>query len=105
MKKISAFSIGIATASILSFVNLDIVKAQTPVEQNTSQEQPETQVLVAEVTIDGAEEELQKIVFQAIQTQPGKTITRAQLQQDIDAIFATGYFANVRVVPEETSLG
>ncbi|MGB6296354.1 MAG: BamA/TamA family outer membrane protein, partial [Rivularia sp. (in: cyanobacteria)] len=42
---------------------------------------------------------------QAIQTQPGKTITRAQLQQDIDAIFATGYFANVRVVPEETSLG
>jgi outer membrane protein insertion porin family len=105
MKKISAFSIGIATASILSFVNLDIVKAQTPVEQNTSQEQPETQVLVAEVTIDGAEEELQKIVFQAIQTQPGKTTTRAQLQQDIDAIFATGYFANVRVVPEETSLG
>lgn len=105
MNKISILGIGIATASILSFVDIPIVQAQTPVQQNTSQEQPETQVLVAEVTIDGAEEELQKIVSQAIKTQPGKTTTRAQLQQDIDAIFATGYFANVRAVPEETSLG
>ncbi|MGB3757507.1 MAG: BamA/TamA family outer membrane protein [Rivularia sp. (in: cyanobacteria)] len=105
MKKISAFSIGIATASILGFVNLGIVKAQTSVQQNTSQKQPETQVLVAEVTIDGAKDKLQQIVSQAIQTQAGKTITRAQLQQDINAIFSTGYFANVRVIPEETTAG
>ena len=103
MKKISILSIGIVT-SIIGFANLNIVQAQTPVQQNTPQEQPETQVLVAEVIIDGAGE-LQQIVSQTIQTQPGKTITRTQLQQDINAIFATGYFTNVRVVPEETSVG
>ena len=105
MNTISIFSISIATASILGFVNPIIVQAQTPAQQNTSQEQPETQVLVSEVTIDGAKDQLQQIVYQSIKTQAGKTTSRAQLQQDIDAIFATGYFANVRVVPEETSLG
>ncbi|MEO1431566.1 MAG: POTRA domain-containing protein, partial [Cyanobacteria bacterium J06633_8] len=110
MKKVSAFSIGIATASILGFANMTIVQAQTPANQdipkNTqTNEQSEIKVLVAEVTIDGAEGELKEIVAQTIQTQSGKTITRAQLQQDINAIFATGYFTNVRAVPEDTNLG
>ncbi len=104
MKKISTLSIGIVATSILIFINPIIVKAQTPVEQNTLKQQ-ETQVLVSEVIVDGVEGELQKIVSQAIQTQAGKTITRAQLQQDINAIFSTGYFANVRVIPEETTAG
>ena len=39
MKKVSAFSIGIATASILGFVNLSIVQAQIPAIQNTQQEE------------------------------------------------------------------
>jgi outer membrane protein insertion porin family len=104
MKKISTLSIGIVATSILIFINPIIVQAQTPVEQNTLKQQ-ETQVLVSEVIVDGVEGELQKIVSQAIQTQTGKTITRAQLQQDINAIFSTGYFANVRAIPEETSLG
>ncbi len=105
MNKISTFSICIAAASILGFVNLPIVQAQTPDSQNTLQKQSETQVLVSEVTVDGVEGNLEQIVSQAIQTQAGKTITRAQLQQDINAIFSTGYFANVRVVPEETTAG
>ncbi|MCJ8283307.1 MAG: BamA/TamA family outer membrane protein, partial [Rivularia sp. ALOHA_DT_140] len=57
------------------------------------------------MTIDGVEGNLEKIVSQTIKIQAGKTITRAQLQQDINAIFATGYFANVRAVPEETNVG
>lgn len=100
MKQISTFSIGIATASILGFVNLPTVQAQISAKQNTPQEQPKTQVLVAEVTVDGVKGKLEQIVSQAIQTQAGKTVTRAQLQQDINAIFATGYFANVRVIPD-----
>ncbi|BAY83184.1 surface antigen variable number [Calothrix parasitica NIES-267] len=110
MKKVSAFSIGIATASILGFVNMTIVQAQTPAVQNTPkntqpEEQSETKVLVYEVTIDGVEGKLEQIVSQAIQTQAGNNITRAQLQQDINAIFSTGYFANVRAVPEDTPKG
>ncbi|MEO1430665.1 MAG: POTRA domain-containing protein [Cyanobacteria bacterium J06633_8] len=105
MKKVSAFSIGITTASILGFVNLTIVQAQTLDTKNTLQQQSRTEVLVAEVSIDGVEGKLEEIVANTIKTQTGKTITRAQLQQDINAIFATGYFANVRAVPEETSGG
>ncbi|MEM6403229.1 MAG: POTRA domain-containing protein, partial [Cyanobacteria bacterium P01_D01_bin.116] len=110
MKKVSAFSIGIATASILGFVNLPIVKAQIPAVPNTPkntqpEEQSETKVLVSEVEIVGATDNLKEIVSQAIQIQAGNSITRAQLQQDINAIFATGYFTNVRAVPEDTNLG
>lgn len=66
---------------------------------------PEPQVLVAEVVVSGAEGELQDEVYRAIQTQPGRTTTRSQLQEDINAVFATGFFSNVRAQPEDTPLG
>jgi outer membrane protein assembly factor BamA len=63
-------------------------------------------VLVAEVVVVGVSEgELQDVVYKTIRTQPGRTTTRTQLQEDIDAIFAAGYFANVRAEPEDTPLG
>jgi len=65
----------------------------------------ETEVLVSEVVVEGAEGDLQQRVYRAISTRPGRTTTRSQLQEDINAIFATGYFANVRAVPSDTPLG
>jgi outer membrane protein insertion porin family len=65
----------------------------------------EPRVLVAEVAVSGAEGELESIVYQAIRTQPGRTTTRSQLQEDINSIFATGFFSDVRAVPEDTPLG
>jgi outer membrane protein insertion porin family len=65
----------------------------------------EARVLVAEVAVSGAEGELRDQVYQAISTRPGRTTTRSQLQADINAIFETGLFANVRAVPEDTALG
>ena len=67
--------------------------------------QSDPQVLVAEVAVTGVEGELKDQVYRAITTQPGRTTTRSQLQQDINAIFATGFFKNVRAVPEDTPLG
>lgn len=67
--------------------------------------EPEPRVLVSEVVVRGAEGDLQNEVYSAIRTQPGRTTTRSQLQEDINAIFATGYFSNVRAVPEDTPLG
>jgi outer membrane protein insertion porin family len=55
--------------------------------------------------VTGAEGDLLDQVYNAIRTQPGRTTTRSQLQEDINAIFATGYFANVRAIPEDTPLG
>ncbi|MEG3894285.1 MULTISPECIES: BamA/TamA family outer membrane protein [unclassified Microcoleus] len=65
----------------------------------------EPQVLVAEVTVTGATGDLEREIYRVISTQPGRTTNRSQLQQDINAIFATGFFRNVRAVPEDTPLG
>ena len=65
----------------------------------------ESRVLVAEVLVVGADEALQDEVYKAIRTRPGQTATRSQLQEDINRIFATGLFGNVRAVPDDTPLG
>jgi outer membrane protein insertion porin family len=65
----------------------------------------EPRVLVSEVVVTGAKGDLENTVYQAIRTKPGQTATRSQLQEDINAIFATGYFANVKATPEDTPLG
>ncbi len=65
----------------------------------------EPQVLVAEVTVTGVTGDLASEIYRVISTQPGRTTNRSQLQQDINAIFATGFFRNVRAVPEDTPLG
>nr|WP_199307786.1 BamA/TamA family outer membrane protein [Leptolyngbya sp. FACHB-16] len=62
-------------------------------------------VLVAEVAVSGATGELEDIVYNAVQTTPGQTTSRSQLQADVNAIFATGYFSRAEAVPQDTPLG
>ena len=76
--------------------------AQPPATQEPA---PEPRVLVGEVDVVGAEGELEDLVYNTITTQPGRITTRSQLQEDINAVYATGFFANVRVVPEDTPVG
>jgi outer membrane protein insertion porin family len=66
---------------------------------------PERQVLVSEVLVDGVQGELVDRVYEAISTRPGQVTTRSQLQVDINAIFATGFFRAVRAEPSDTPLG
>jgi outer membrane protein insertion porin family len=70
-----------------------------------SRPEPETQVLISEIVIQGVDGLLRDEVYKVVRSHPGKPTTRSQLQADIDAIFATGYFANVKVVPTDTPLG
>ncbi|MGK7916074.1 MAG: BamA/TamA family outer membrane protein [Prochloraceae cyanobacterium] len=65
----------------------------------------EPRVIVAEVIVSGVEGELQDLVYNTIETKPGRTTTRSRLQEDVNAVYARGFFANVRVVPEDTPLG
>jgi outer membrane protein insertion porin family len=44
-------------------------------------------------------------VYAAVSTEPGRTTTQSRLQEDINSVFATGYFSNVRALPEDTPLG
>ncbi|WGV24247.1 BamA/TamA family outer membrane protein [Halotia branconii] len=72
-------------------------------------EAAEPRVLVSEVVVrpqaGQLAPELEDQVYQVIRTQPGRTTTRSQLQEDINAIFGTGFFSNVQAVPEDTPLG
>ncbi|MBD2629448.1 BamA/TamA family outer membrane protein [Anabaena variabilis FACHB-164] len=72
-------------------------------------ETAEPRVLVSEVAITSQtgtiSPELENEVYKVIRTQPGQTTTRSQLQEDINAIFGTGFFSNVQAVPEDTPLG
>nr|WP_238987149.1 BamA/TamA family outer membrane protein [Lyngbya aestuarii] len=78
----------------------------SPTPRPSQNAQPEPQVLVAEVVIEGTDNEaLIERVYNAISTVPGRTTTRSQLQQDINAIFALGFFRNVRALPQDTPLG
>jgi len=63
------------------------------------------QVLIVEVDVEGVEGRLEDVVYNAAEVQPGRLTTRSKLQEDVNAIFATGFFSNVRVVPEDTPLG
>lgn len=79
---------------------------ETLIAQNNQQgNQEEARVLVAEVLVEGVEGELEDLVYNVIRTSPGRTTTRSQLQEDINAIFATGFFSNANVVPSDTPLG
>ena len=80
----------------------------TPDAQPPTQEEPQAQeprVLVAEVVVEGGNEELKDIVYATINTEPGRTTTRTQLQEDVNAVYATGFFQNVEVTPSDTPLG
>jgi outer membrane protein insertion porin family len=72
-------------------------------------ETTEPRVLVSEVLVRSQTgqlpPELEDQVYQVIRTQPGRTTTRTQLQEDINSIFGTGFFSNVQAQPEDTPLG
>jgi outer membrane protein insertion porin family len=66
----------------------------------------EPEVLVAEVVVEGTDDpKLIEQVYKVIRTRAGEVSTRSQLREDINAVFATGFFADVRAVPSDTPLG
>ncbi len=83
--------------------------AQTPQPPSSSTKptppEPEKQVIVSEVLVEGAQGSLQDLIYKTASTKPGKNSTRSQLQKDINAIFVTGWFSNVQAVPADTPLG
>ena len=75
-------------------------------QPNSSEQAPaEPRVLVAEVDVVGADEAITDIVYETIETEPGRTTTRSQLQEDVNAVYATGFFQDVQVTPADTPLG
>lgn len=75
------------------------------VQREPEPEDTETRVLVAEVAVKGVEGKLQDLVYEILSTKPGLPTTRSRLTDDVNAIYGTGFFANVTVTPEDTPLG
>ncbi|AFZ31056.1 Beta-barrel assembly machine subunit BamA [Gloeocapsa sp. PCC 7428] len=92
-------------------VQPEVAPPLTPQPEAQPEATPDTapQVLVSEVVVSAEtgvlDPELENQVYQAVRTVPGRTTTRTQLQEDINAIFATGFFSNVRAEPTDTPLG
>ncbi|WP_257242967.1 BamA/TamA family outer membrane protein [Candidatus Synechococcus spongiarum] len=71
---------------------------------------PEQQVPIAEVVIVGLadhpeRDRLEIIAYDAMEVRPGGSTTRSQLERDLTAIYATGWFSDVRVSPIDGPLG
>jgi outer membrane protein insertion porin family len=70
----------------------------------------DAQILIGEISVMPNEgekipEEIEKQVFDAIATKPGRTTSRSQIQTDINAVFALGFFANVQADLKDTDIG
>ncbi|NDC15244.1 MAG: hypothetical protein EBZ76_08755, partial [Synechococcaceae bacterium WB9_2_170] len=70
----------------------------------------EKKVLISEVVIQGLEghperERLELAAYAAMATTPGSRVTRTELQTDLSAIYASGWFSDVRIQPVDGPLG
>jgi outer membrane protein insertion porin family len=71
---------------------------------------PEPRVLIAEVAVTGLDghperERLELAVYAAMAVTPGTRVTRSELQTDLSAIYASGWFSDVRIQPVDSPLG
>ena len=70
----------------------------------------EPKVLIAEVVIEGLQghpeqERLELAAYAAMAATPGSQVTRSELQTDLSAIYASGWFSDVRIQPVDGPLG
>ncbi|MCP9806587.1 BamA/TamA family outer membrane protein [Cyanobium sp. T1B-Tous] len=70
----------------------------------------EPKVLIAEVVIEGLQdhperERLELAAYAAMAATPGSRVTRTELQTDLSAIYASGWFSDVRIQPVDGPLG
>jgi outer membrane protein insertion porin family len=84
--------------------------SQTGPESITPAKPDEPRVLVSEVVVQGLEghperERLELAVYDAMVVRPGSRVTRSELQTDLSAIYASGWFSDVRIQPVDGPLG
>ena len=85
----------------------DVPEAPVAAENETS-DQP--RVLITEVMIEGIDghpeqERVELAAYDAMTVRPGSRVTRDELKVDLEAIYATGWFSDVRIEPVNGPLG
>ena len=76
--------------------------------ENDAPDQP--RVLITEVMIEGIDghpeqERVELAAYDAMTVRPGSRVTRDELKVDLEAIYATGWFSDVRIEPVNGPLG
>ncbi len=82
--------------------------AQPPASEPQATNEP--RVPLSEVAVEGLErhpeqQRLEQAVYGAMTVTPGSQVTRSQLRKDLAAIYATGWFSDVRMTPKDGPLG
>jgi len=82
----------------------------TPAPDAQPAAKAEPKVLIAEVVIEGLQghpeqERLELAAYAAMAATPGSRVTRTELQTDLSAIYASGWFSDVRIQPVDGPLG
>ena len=102
--------LGLALGLPLSVLALTPLPALAQENAAPEQAAEAPRVLITEVVIEGLDghpdiERLQVEAYDAMEVRPGSRVTRAELQRDLNAIQATGWFADVRINPINGPLG
>ena len=102
--------LGLALGLPLSVLALTPLPALAQDNAAPEQAAEAPRVLITEVVIEGLEghpelDRLQVEAYDAMEVRPGSRVTRAELQRDLNAIQATGWFADVRINPINGPLG
>ena len=91
---------------------IEVVPAPTsgPVTEPIPETPEQPRVLITEVIIEGIDghpeqERLELAAYDAMAVRPGSRVTREELKLDLDAIYATGWFSDVRIEPINGPLG
>ena len=84
--------------------------ASGPVAEPIPETSEQPRVLITEVIIEGIDghpeqERLELAAYDAMAVRPGSRVTREELKLDLDAIYATGWFSDVRIEPVNGPLG
>ena len=83
---------------------------QAPAAETLPEAQAIPRVLITEVIVEGTadhpeQERLELAAYDAMTVRPGSRVTREELKLDLDAIYATGWFSDVRIEPMNGPLG
>ena len=102
--------LGLTLGLPLVAIPLDSPPALAQASEPLQRDAVPPRVLISEVRVEGLDghpelDRLQLEAYDAMQVRPGSRVTRGDLQRDLNAIQATGWFADVRINPVNGPLG
>ncbi len=92
------------------FEGIDIKKEKSFLLAESNNDMDEESVLISEIIIEGWEKhpegrKLELAAYDSMSIKPGSIIDNRILKQDINAIYASGWFSGVKIMSQEGPLG